>query len=75
MAKEGNFQANPKRKYKATTIYGNKSEYKSNMVLINRFALSFLWFVVEYGQKGHGHGQLHEQQLSFLLFVHKLLSL
>jgi hypothetical protein len=30
------------------------------MVLMSRFALSFLWFVVEYGQKGYCHGQLDE---------------
>jgi hypothetical protein len=35
------------------------------MALINRFALSFLWFVVEYGQKGHCHGQLDERQPQF----------
>jgi hypothetical protein len=28
------------------------------MPLLIRFALSFLWFVVECGQKGHCHGQL-----------------
>jgi hypothetical protein len=27
--------------------------------LINRFALLFLWFVVEHGQKGYCHGQLN----------------
>jgi hypothetical protein len=37
--------------------------------LINRSALSFLWFVVEYGEKDHCHGQLDEQRLSFLLLV------
>jgi hypothetical protein len=35
------------------------------MALINRFALSFLWFVVEYGQKGHCHGQLDERRPQF----------
>jgi hypothetical protein len=30
------------------------------MALISSFALSFLWFVVEYGQKGRCHGQLDE---------------
>jgi hypothetical protein len=46
------------------------------MALINRFALSFLWFVVEYGQKGHRHaGQLDERGLSSFLVVHKLLNL
>jgi hypothetical protein len=44
------------------------------MALTNRFALSFLWFVVQYGQKGHCHGQLDERRLS-LLVVHKLLNL
>jgi hypothetical protein len=29
--------------------------------------LSLLCWVVEYGQKGYCHGQLDEQQLSFLL--------
>jgi hypothetical protein len=43
------------------------------MALINRFALAFLLFVVEYGKKGRCHGQLVEWQLSFLLLVHKLL--
>ena len=45
------------------------------MVQINRFASSFLWFVVEYDQEDHCHGQLDEQRLSFLLVVHKLLNL
>jgi hypothetical protein len=45
------------------------------MVLVKRFASSFLCFVVEYGQNGHCHGQLDEQPLSFLLAVHKLLNL
>jgi hypothetical protein len=45
------------------------------MALPNRFALSFLWFAVEYGQKGNCHGQLDEQGLSLLLVVHKLLNL
>ncbi len=40
--------------------------------LINRFTLSVLWFVVEYGQKGHCHGQLDERRLQFLLVAHKL---
>jgi hypothetical protein len=44
------------------------------MALINGFALSFLWFVVEYGQKGHCHGQLDERRLSSFLVVHKLLN-
>jgi hypothetical protein len=35
--------------------------------LIKRFVLSFLWFVVEYGQNDHCHGQLDERWLSFLL--------
>jgi hypothetical protein len=35
------------------------------MALINRFVLSFLWFVVEYGQKGHCHGQLDEGRPRF----------
>jgi hypothetical protein len=38
--------------------------------LLIRFAFSILWFVVECGQKGHPHGQLDEQQLSFLLVVY-----
>jgi hypothetical protein len=43
------------------------------MVLLKiRFAFSFLWFVVECDLKGHCHGQLDEQQLQFLLVVHKL---
>jgi hypothetical protein len=37
------------------------------MILLIRFALSFLWFVVECGQKGHCHGQLDEPQLPFYL--------
>jgi hypothetical protein len=45
------------------------------MALINRFALSFLWFVVEDGQKGHCRGQLNELQLSSFLVVYKLLNL
>jgi hypothetical protein len=43
--------------------------------LINRFALSFLWFVVAYGQKGYCHGQFDEGQPGFLLVVDKLLNL
>jgi hypothetical protein len=31
--------------------------------LLNRFALSFLWLVVDYGQKGYCHGQLDERRL------------
>jgi hypothetical protein len=31
------------------------------MVLLIRFTLSFLWFAVECGQKGHRHGQLDER--------------
>ncbi len=42
------------------------------IVILIRFALLVLWFVVEYGQKGHCHGQLDEQRLQFLLVVHKL---
>jgi hypothetical protein len=34
-------------------------------LVINRFALLFLWFVVEYGQKGRCHGQLDEQGPQF----------
>jgi hypothetical protein len=41
-----------------------------HMVLLIRFALSFLWFVVGCGQKGHCHGQLDERRLQFLLVVH-----
>jgi hypothetical protein len=43
------------------------------IVILIRFALSLLWFVVECGQKGHCHGQLDEQRLQFLLVVHKFL--
>jgi hypothetical protein len=46
------------------------------MALMNRFALSFLWFVVEYGQKGHCHGQFDERRLSSFIVVHiRLLNL
>jgi hypothetical protein len=41
------------------------------VVILIRFALSVLWFVVECGQKGHCHGQLDERRLQFLLVVHK----
>jgi hypothetical protein len=44
------------------------------MALLNRFTLSFLWSVVEYGPKGHCHGQLDERRLSSFLVVHKLLN-
>jgi hypothetical protein len=37
------------------------------IVILIRFSLSFLWFVVEFGQKGHCHGQLDERRLQFLL--------
>jgi hypothetical protein len=33
-------------------------------VLLSRFALSVLWFVLECGQKGHSNGQLDEQWLA-----------
>jgi hypothetical protein len=35
------------------------------MALIHIFALSFLWFVVEYGQKGCCLGQLDERRPRF----------
>jgi hypothetical protein len=35
------------------------------MALISSFALSFLWLVVEYGQKGRCHGQLDERRPQF----------
>jgi hypothetical protein len=35
------------------------------IALISRFALSFLWFAVEYGQKGRCHGQLDERRPQF----------
>jgi hypothetical protein len=41
------------------------------IVLLIRFILSVLWFVVECGQKGHCRGQLDERQLQFLLGLHK----
>jgi hypothetical protein len=40
-----------------------------------KYVLLFLWFVAEYGQNGHCHGQLNEQRLSCLLVVDKLLNL
>jgi hypothetical protein len=64
-----------KTRYTAT-IYINESWYNIvAMVLINIFTLTCLWLVVEYGQKGHWHGQPDERQLNFLLVVHKLLNL
>jgi hypothetical protein len=30
------------------------------VVIIVRFALPVLWFAVEFGQKGHCHGELDE---------------
>jgi hypothetical protein len=41
------------------------------IALFIRFAVSVLWFVVEYGHKGHCHGQLDERRLQFLLLLHK----
>jgi hypothetical protein len=41
------------------------------IVISIRFALSVLWFVVEFGQKSHCHGQLDERRLQFLLGLHK----
>jgi hypothetical protein len=42
------------------------------LVLLTRFELLVLWFVVECGHKGHCHDQLDEQRLSFSLVVQKL---
>ena len=42
------------------------------VVIIIRFALLVLWFVVECGQKGHCHGELDERRPQFLLVVRKL---
>ncbi len=42
------------------------------VVIIIRFALPVLWFVVECGQKGHCHGELDERRPQFLLVVRKL---
>jgi hypothetical protein len=41
------------------------------VVILIRFAMSVLWFVLECGQKGHCRGQLDERQLQLLLVVHK----
>jgi hypothetical protein len=49
-----------------TTMYRVKFNTIA-IVLINRFMSSLLLFVVEYGQKGHCHGQVDEQQVSFYL--------
>jgi hypothetical protein len=73
MAIVGPFQANPKDARQQSAIM--KLEIIIAAGLINRSALSFLWFAVEYGQKGHCHGQLNERRLSFLLVVDKLLNL
>jgi hypothetical protein len=40
------------------------------IVILIRYALSVLWFVVEFGQKGHCHGQLDERRMQFLLGSH-----
>jgi hypothetical protein len=42
------------------------------VVIIIRFALLVLWFVVECGQKGHCHGELDERRPQFLLVERKL---
>ena len=41
------------------------------VVIIIRFALPVLWFVVECGQNGHCHGELDERRQQFLLGLHK----
>jgi hypothetical protein len=72
MAVVGHFQPNPKKRDTRQQSIEMKLDTLVTIVLLIRFALSVLWFVVECGQKGHCHGQLDEQQLQFLLFVHKL---
>jgi hypothetical protein len=42
------------------------------VVIIIRFVLPVLRFVVECDQKGLCHGELDERRLQFLLVVHKL---
>ena len=49
-----------KKRYKAT-IYSSKNLKSSKSACYELgFVLSFLWFVVELGQKGHCHGQADE---------------
>jgi hypothetical protein len=42
------------------------------VVILIRSALPVLWFVVEFGQKGHCHGELDGRRLQFLLVMHNL---
>ena len=44
------------------------------MVILIRFALTFLWFVVECGQKGHGRGQLDERAISVCFCCLRMIS-
>jgi hypothetical protein len=61
-----------KKRYKAT-IKSNETQYTtSSYGSIIQICIAILLFVVECSQKGHCHGQLDEQQLHFVLVVHKL---
>jgi hypothetical protein len=68
----GPFNQILKKRCKATIYSKMKTNTQVTMALLIRFALSFLWFVVECSQNGHFHGQLGEQQLQSLLVLHKL---